>query len=111
MPLPQIINPNLITMPASEEKLFSSAYIVGMQLITSDVSGTKQRLRVTFRPYNQGTNELYQGRDGDFSLDINDLWTEAARVPLLAQVIANIVNITNLLVQERDLIVKLSQAS
>lgn len=110
MSLPQISNPNPITIPASAEKTFPDAYIVGLQLITLDMSGTKQRLLVTFRPYNQAANELSQSRSHDFSLNINDLWSETARAPLLAQVMGAIVNVVNLLVQERDLSGKLSSA-
>jgi hypothetical protein len=110
MPLPQITNPNPVLIPAGQEKSFPDAFIVDLHLITLDPSGAKQRLRVMFRPYNQTTGELIQTRAHDFSLDVNDLWSEAARAPLLAQVIGAIVNIANLLVQERDLLEKIAQA-
>jgi len=110
MSLPQITNPNPITIPASTEKSFPSAYIVGLHLITLDASGTKQQLCVAFRPYNPTTQELAPNQAHDFSLNVNDIWPEAARVPLLAQVMGAIVNVASLLVQERDLAAKLSRA-
>jgi hypothetical protein len=110
MSLPQILNPNPLTIPAGEEKTFSNAYIVGLQLITLDASGFKQRLQMTFRPYNQGTNELARDQSHDFFLSVNDIWSEAGRVPILAHVMGSIATAANLLVQERDLLDKLSKA-
>lgn len=110
MPLPQITNPNPITIPAGEEKSFPDAYIVDLHLSTLDPAGTKQRLHIIFRPYNQTTKELVQNRSNDFSLDIKDIWSEAVRVPLLAQVMGTIVNVADLLVKERDLVKKVSEA-
>jgi hypothetical protein len=110
MPLTQIDNPNPITIAASEEKTFPNAYIVGLHLTTTDTAGTRQPLRVTLRPYNQAAAELDPNQSHNFTLDIKNIWTEAARVPLLAQTIGSIISVVALLVQERDLAENISKA-
>lgn len=106
MPLPRIPSNNPIIVPASEAKEFTDLYITYLRLIKA---GNNHRLDVTLHPYNYDTNEFGDGANTNFN--IPDVFTEAARVPLLATVMGGIIQVTSLLIQEKDLVKQIASAS
>ena len=106
--LPPIVLSEPVVIPAVPERRYDEAYIVNLWLDTLDAAGSAQPLTITLRPYNQDTAELFQDGSRDVQHAIGNVWAEAARVPLFAQVMGGIVTVTSLLVQERSLAAKLA---
>jgi hypothetical protein len=104
MPLPQIVNPNPVVIeavPAVEEYAYNESYVVGLSLTTE--SQLAQRLEVTLRPYNYADQRLFEGSSADTTFIVSDIWAEAARSPLFAQVMGGICQVTSLLMREKYL--------
>ena len=106
--LPPIVLPEPVVIPAVPEKRYDEAYIVNLWLDTLDPTGVAQPLTITLRPYNQDTAEVFPDGSRDVQHKIDNVWQEAARVPLFAQVMGGIVTVTSLLVQERSLQTRLA---
>ena len=105
MPLPQIVNPSPIVIPAVpavEEYRYDESYVVGMALST--VTQYDQRLEVTLRPYNYADQNLYPNSASDVIFVVPDIWTEAGRCPAFAQVMGGICQVTSLLMREKYLV-------
>ncbi|MFZ5832449.1 MAG: hypothetical protein ACOY3P_20370 [Planctomycetota bacterium] len=98
MPLPQIVNPRPLQITASYDSLMMVA------LDMSTTSDSRLAVNVRFRPYDYTNGVLYPSTDRDILVSVHDAWTEAVRSPLFAQVMGGIVQVGNLLVQERDLL-------
>jgi hypothetical protein len=98
----QIYNPDPLTIPAIEEKTFPDFYCI--EFVVSQPRDGNQSLVATFRPYNKTTGELYSGADKDYQIILDDVFAEAARVPIFAQAMGYILTSLSLGIQERKLV-------
>jgi hypothetical protein len=99
--LPEIDTLHPDTIPAKPEREYRHLWITGLQtLMRPDM---QQSARVSFQNYNYLTKELSPRADA-FTLVIGDLFEEADRVPLLAQVLSDVTTCMGLLYHERELI-------
>jgi hypothetical protein len=106
--LPQIVSPTPVTVPAVSipEKTYPDLYLMNLQVTTTPQMDTKAIAHL--RPYNYTTKELQpQCRLQQFV--IPNIWAEAVRVPLLAQVMGGIISVISGLIQEKDLVAKLAE--
>jgi hypothetical protein len=119
MPLPRIdADTPVVTpgQPAVAEKTYPDKFIVGLN-ISTDVNSLKQSVTVSLRPYNYDTQELMPqphppwSHHGPVHIDelfvVDDIESEAGRVPLLAQTMGMIVVATKALVAEKSLLKKM----
>lgn len=98
MSLPTIVNPTPIQISAKE---FPNYYIVEFELNMS-------RLRIKYRPYNQETGELIDTTSQDIKIEIPNIWAYASQYPNIADVMADLVTESNLILQ-RDIEQKAEQ--
>lgn len=123
MPLPRIDADTPVVVPgkpAVAEKTYPDKFIVGLS-ISTDINSLKQSVTVSLRPYNYDTQELMSMPNppwlhtGSIQIDelfvIDDIESEAARVPLLAQTMGMIVVLTKALVAEKNILKKLETAT
>lgn len=105
---PSITNPNPISKPAEE---FPNLYVVRLKQETRDRLGWNQPLTAWLRPYNAATKVLYDRLDKDIELPIGNIWIEAQRSTLFAQVMGGIATYAALKIQETMLTDQLVELS
>jgi hypothetical protein len=110
-----IANPNPITVPAVQtaEKTYPDYFLISLNLQTLDPANFKQRIIAMLRPYNAATKEILPMGMGesDFRFNLDDIWAEAARVPALNSVIAELTTVIDLIIQETNLLAKIDKAA
>jgi hypothetical protein len=107
MPLPRIEAITPVILPPTDQKEYPDLFISYLRMIR--LSGTEMKLDMQLSPYNWDTSEFGPGNGVNFS--IKDVFAEAARVPLLGHVMGGIVQLSGLLLKEKDLISKIALAS
>ena len=100
--LPDIFNPQPVTIPAQDEKTYPNGWCREYHCFTNQ-DGTMS-LRATIRPYNKATGELYPKSDRDYEIFIKDIFVEVARVAMFAQLMGLTLTCLGLGIQERHLI-------
>lgn len=109
--LPQIVSSTPVVVPAVAEKTYPDLYITGLNLQTGETP-TDQSLIVGLSAYNYTTKELAPrasiGLISTVTFIVPNIWVEAARVPLFAQVMGGIVTVVNLMKSERDISAKIA---
>lgn len=99
MPLPRIQAKKATVIPAVAEKVYPDKYIVALG-ISREPSG-KQPCEVLLQAYNYDTKELCESPDAVERFQLSDIWSEAARSTVFAQVMGGLVNVVMLMYQER----------
>lgn len=107
MPLPRIEAITPVILPPTDQKEYPDLFISHLKIIR--LSGTLMKLNIDLSPYNWELAEFGPGNGVNFS--IKDVFAEAARVPLFAQVMGGIVQLSGLLLKEKDLVSKIAAAS
>ena len=105
--LPVIFNPTPVTVPATSAVTFNDSFLVGLTLGQPNKDGV-QGLNVRFRPYDHVSGAIYKGMDKDIILPVANIWVEAQRSTLFAQVMGGIIQVASLELQEKDLIKKVA---
>jgi len=102
--LPKIESLSPVVTPAItiEEKTYPDRFMMALNVETNP-QDMNCRAVVRLLPYNYTTKELLLQEGVMKRFIIEDLWTEAARVPLLAQMMGGIIQVVDLLVKEKDL--------
>jgi hypothetical protein len=106
MPLPRMMSPDPKTVPASEEKTLPDLYMTHLRMAA--LSDGDKRAMVTLCRYNYDTGELSPDAEDSMTHVIESVAAEAERVPLFAQTVAMIVQVTELLVKERWLVERIA---
>lgn len=107
MPLPRIEAITPVILPPTDQKEYPDLFI--RKWLMMRLSGTLMKLDIDLSPYNWDLAEFGPGNGVNFS--IKDVFAEAARVPLFAQVMGGIVQLSGLLLKEKDLVSKIAAAS
>ena len=106
MPLPRMTSPDPKTVPASEERTLPDLFMTHLRMAA--LSDGDKRAMVTLCRYNYDTGELSSNPEDSMTHVIESVAAEAERVPLFAQTVAMIVQVTELLVKERWLVERIA---
>ena len=106
MPLPKIFNPTPIVVPGQPEQIipavptqtYPDSFLISMEL--SPFTDGVQSLTVKFRPFNYAQGSIYPDDTKDSYLFIDNVWVEAARAPVFAQIMGGIVQVASMEYQE-----------
>lgn len=107
MPLPRIDAVTPVVVPAVAEKQYPDLFISRLQMLR--MAGHVLKLDVSLTPYNYDLGEFGPG-EGEM-MTVNDVFAEAVRAPLVGQVMGGIIQVTGLLLQERNLLKQIAAAS
>ena len=103
--LPPIASPTgtvIVPAVAIPEQTFPDLYLVNLRVHT-DQDTMQCEAEARLQPYNYSAKQIM--KDGPAqTFKIEDVWTEATRVPLLAQVVGGMTQVIALLVQEKTLV-------
>lgn len=102
--LPQIQSLTPVTIPAvsTPEKTYPDLFLSTLRVIT-DQESMQTWAMAKLNPYNYTTKELMPNDVGCKEFRIEDVYAEAARVPLLATVMGGLLTVIDLLVKEKEL--------
>jgi len=106
MSLPRMTSPDPKIVPASEEKALPDLFMTHLRMAA--LSDGDKRAMVTLCRYNYDTGELSPDPEDSMTHLIESVAAEAERVPLFAQTVAMIVQVTELLVKERWLVERIA---
>jgi len=101
--------PEVVQVLATDAKTYPDGYIIRMQLRMEGKQG-KQSILVTIRPFDKTTNAICPSAEYDINYYIDDLQKEVIRVPRLAQTVASMTKVMNLLLSEKVLMQKISDS-
>ena len=99
--LPRIPASKVVEKAAVEAKVFPDKYIVGFN-VQRTLNG-RQPCRVDLQAYNFDTKEISDDTDTIESFQITDIWEEAGRSQMFAQVMGGLIQTVFLMYQEREL--------
>lgn len=99
--LQRIPSDKTVVKPATVEKIYTDKFIVGLSVVVQS-DGT-QPCTVVFQAYNFDTKELSDDPSTVEQFRIDNIWTEAARSPVFAQVLGGLVQVIFLKYQEDTL--------
>lgn len=108
--LPVITNLDPITKPAVAAVTYPHWFINQFTITPLAPDGT-QRCMVEFRAYNHDTKQMSTLPGDSRVLAKPDIYAEAQRCPLLAQVMGGLITAFDLLQQESTLLVKIAAAA
>ena len=108
MPLPVIFNPTPIVVPGIPEQvipavpsqIYPNSFLISLEVSVYDPEHQQQSLTVTFRPYNYAQHLLYPDDSKDQHLFIENIWLEAGRSPIFAEVMGGIIQVASLEFEE-----------
>lgn len=117
--LPRIFNPTPVVVPGQPEQVipaipdqvYPDSFLIGLGVSEFNPETQTQSLTVRFRPYNYDTHSLYPDSSKDTTLFIENIWLEAAKSPVFAQIMGGIIQVASLEYQEWMLKQQISVAS
>lgn len=106
MPLDRIQSATPEIRPPQPEKVFPDLYITNFAFGFDGLG--RQPVSVEYRPYNYDTKEISDNRDAFVHFHIANLWEEAARCGMVADVAGRLTVLLSLMYQEYVLRAKLA---
>lgn len=100
------INPVIIS--ATKERKYPHLFVTNLLLHT--YKDKSQSVDIELQAYNYATGELSTRKEDIIQHNIEDLYAEATRAPLVATVINNLAYLVSLLTQEKGLIEAIQEA-
>jgi len=86
-------------IPATAEASYPDMFITTMNIMR--LPDGRQQIFAHLHNYNKETGELSPNSNMGYEVKIEDIWAEAVRCPMFAQMMGGIVTITSLLYQEQ----------
>lgn len=108
--MPVIQLPSPVIIPAQVERGYTIGWLLSLTLATNG-SPRKQELRGVIRPHDPVADELFPSASLDVEILIDDVWAESRRCARFAEVMAGLVSVANLYVQERAMLTQLAEAT
>jgi hypothetical protein len=99
MGLPRIPSNNLVSKPAVAERVFPDRFIAALNV--SLQSDGKQPCTVALQAYNYETKDMSEDPATVEYFNIPNIWTEAERSPVFAQILGSLVQVIFLSYRER----------